>query len=89
MGGPTRKRSAPLNEEWRAESACREEPKWLFYVPKGEHPTMALAICRRCPVREECLTFALDHHIESGVWGGRTELQRRVIARQRRKSKVA
>jgi WhiB family redox-sensing transcriptional regulator len=39
----------------------------------------AKAICRRCPVIEECLTWALDSGQDLGVWGGQAEDERRVL----------
>jgi len=29
-----------------------------------------------CPIRARCLDYALRHDIRSGIWGGRTELER-------------
>lgn len=36
----------------------------------------ALVICSSCLVQAACLAYALDHHIEHGIWGGRTSGQR-------------
>ncbi len=33
-------------------------------------------ICRRCPVREECLVFAVRTEQRVGVWGGMTVQER-------------
>ena len=46
----------------------------------------AKEICDECPVREPCLEFALTVREKHGVWGGRTERERRRLIRQRRKS---
>lgn len=35
----------------------------------------AVAICRHCPVKAACLTWAVEHD-EKGIWGGLTEQQR-------------
>lgn len=37
----------------------------------------AKAICRVCPVREECLETALAIKEPYGIWGGLTEQERR------------
>lgn len=34
------------------------------------------AYCRTCPVAEQCLTYAIFHQIEYGVWGGLDATQR-------------
>ena len=45
--------------------------------PKAFADSAAKAICRRCPVRLECLRTALDQEEEWGVWGGVGESHRR------------
>ncbi|MBA3652865.1 MAG: WhiB family transcriptional regulator [Actinobacteria bacterium] len=39
--------------------------------------------CRRCPVRDECLAFALEGGEKFGVWGGVSERDRRHLRRHR------
>jgi WhiB family redox-sensing transcriptional regulator len=46
--------------------------------------TLALKICATCPVCRECLDYALEHHIDHGVWGGSSERERARILRLRR-----
>ena len=43
----------------------------------------ALAVCAACPVRAECLEYALDAREAYGIWGGMTELERRALLRRR------
>jgi len=45
----------------------------------------AKTICGACPVQPECLDFALKTRQEFGIWGGTTEDERRMLARQARK----
>lgn len=45
---------------------------------------VAKGICDGCPVREECLDYALNNH-EYGIWGGTNFGERVKIRRQRRK----
>ena len=35
-----------------------------------------------CPIREECLSFALTNNAKEGVWGGTTPNTRRAIRRR-------
>jgi WhiB family transcriptional regulator, redox-sensing transcriptional regulator len=41
----------------------------------------AKRVCARCRVRVECLTWAMDENIPYGVFGGRSEEQRRKMRR--------
>lgn len=41
----------------------------------------AIFICEPCPIRKQCLEWAL-HHEQYGIWGGTTEWQRRVIRKE-------
>ena len=52
-------------------------------VQRGEpfDPEPAKAVCARCVIRMECLSYALANHTlcETGVWGGATENERRQL----------
>lgn len=56
---------------------CAETDPEAFYPETGDHGHAALEICRRCPVRDACLTYALENDERFGIWGGTTALQRR------------
>jgi len=74
---------------WRESAACRFLDTELFF-PIGkagraiEEIQRAKAVCAGCPVRQPCLTFALDTHQGYGIWGGYDEDERRLMLRQRR-----
>ena len=78
--------------DWRAAAACRAcDPDLFFPVsPSGlateRQVAEAREVCARCPVRAECLEFALDTREPYGVWGGLNEDERRTLLRQRRAS---
>lgn len=74
---------------WRDQAACRHyDPELWFPVanpghvakgsPVGEQIADAKRICYGCPVRVECLTYALDQG-EQGIWGGLTDQERRRV----------
>ena len=71
-------------DDWRTQSACRESDPELF-VPIGttgmavEQIEVALRICGGCAVAQECLEFALATNQDAGIWGGRTEEDRRKL----------
>jgi WhiB family redox-sensing transcriptional regulator len=83
----------PLESElvWQREAACRglgvEESRAIFFPSRGESIDEAKAICRHCPVTQECLDFALANRC-IGVWGGTTERQRRRLRRNQRIQRV-
>ena len=43
------------------------------------HETTGQGRLRHCPVRKECLTFALRIREPHGIWGGLNEMERRAI----------
>jgi WhiB family redox-sensing transcriptional regulator len=69
-----------LNAEQLVQAACRHDPDALFV--QGAEQNAAKRICGGCAIRNECLVEALDNRIEYGVWGGRTERERRAILRR-------
>ncbi|WP_068925061.1 WhiB family transcriptional regulator [Planobispora rosea] len=62
---------------WMEQARCAEVDPELWFPEKGGSPRKAQAICADCPVRTECLEWALDAHEEFGVWGGLSEMERR------------
>jgi WhiB family redox-sensing transcriptional regulator len=52
----------------------------------GPNLDLARAVCRYCPVRVECLEYALATRQEDGVWGGTTPWERRSIRRRRQRA---
>ena len=72
--------------DWRDEAACLHTDPELFFPisasgPAREQAAEAKAICAICPVRRECLTFALRTGQLHGIWGGTTEDERAAASR--------
>lgn len=66
---------------WWQAAACRTADPDIFFPvsahgPGREDIARAKAVCARCPVRRQCLQFALATHQVHGVWGGTTEEER-------------
>ncbi|MEU5091763.1 WhiB family transcriptional regulator [Streptomyces sp. NPDC021356] len=75
-------------ENWREHAACRHEDPDLFFPIGTTGPALvqteqAKAVCHRCPVREQCLEWALETEQTLGVWGGTSENERRGLRRRR------
>ncbi|MDP9023155.1 MAG: WhiB family transcriptional regulator, partial [Actinomycetota bacterium] len=62
--------------QWMVRARCRDIDPEVFFVRGAKQSRRALRICERCCVRQECLSYAIGHEIEFGVWGGLTERQR-------------
>ncbi|MBW3578426.1 MAG: WhiB family transcriptional regulator [Actinobacteria bacterium] len=60
---------------------CRDIDPEVFFFRGAKQSRRALRVCERCCVRQECLSYAIAHQIEFGVWGGLTERQRRRLLR--------
>jgi WhiB family transcriptional regulator, redox-sensing transcriptional regulator len=52
---------------WTSRAQCAETDPEVFFPPKGEPATAARAICLRCPVRDDCLAYALGAGEEFGI----------------------
>lgn len=86
------------NSDWRAQAACRDKDPELFFPVGNTGAALkqieeAKAVCRTCPVTDQCLKWALDTNQDSGIWGGLTEDERRALKRRamraRRSSSMA
>jgi WhiB family transcriptional regulator, redox-sensing transcriptional regulator len=84
----------PTETWWVEHARCTDEDPELFFpigrsAPAVEQTARAIEICRGCPVRAECLEWALDTCQDAGVWGGLGEEERREIRRDRRRAAAA
>ena len=72
----------PILEErpWAVFAACREADPDAFFDETNE--AGAKGICAGCPVRLECLEYALDTREPFGVWGGYGPKERRGLLRR-------
>jgi WhiB family redox-sensing transcriptional regulator len=72
------------DEHWTEYAACRGADPELFYPVSFAGPALgdlarAKAICTRCIVRTDCLSWALRAGEPDGVWGGTTPEERRYL----------
>ena len=72
--------------KWDSEASCQSiDPEVFFPERPSDRALDAKAICRGCPVRTQCLEFALSARLDHGVWGGLTEVERRSLRRSRQR----
>ena len=75
-----------MDNDWMALGNCRAVEPSVFFPSDGVGVEVARQICQACPVKQQCLEYAIYHRIDHGVWGGTSERERRRIARRRRLS---
>jgi WhiB family redox-sensing transcriptional regulator len=61
---------------WMADAACRGQLTDLWFPSKGQEQEPAKTLCAVCPVRTDCLDYALASPELRGVWGGMGERER-------------
>src|SRR3978361_2516851 len=72
------------DESWRLDGLCAETDPEAFFPEKGGSTRDAKRVCAGCPVRLECLEYALGNDERFGIWGGLSERERRRVRLQRR-----
>lgn len=65
-----------MTPSWTKRAACIGVDTERFF---DESARPAKLICNTCPVIEECLQYALDNHINYGVFGGKSAGERRAL----------
>jgi WhiB family transcriptional regulator, redox-sensing transcriptional regulator len=80
-----------IEESWQVKAACRGPHASVFFPPpqferkeeKLERESRAKGICGTCPVKVECLEYAVAIREVHGIWGGLNEAERKQILAQR------
>ncbi len=62
---------------------ARSDPE-TWFPGKGGSAAAAKRVCAACPVRAECLDYALAKPEVDGIWGGLAYAERRAEAQRRR-----
>lgn len=84
------------DESWREKARCSGEDTEIFYPirDKDTYKTVASqakAMCfgpsgkTPCPVRKECLWYALEDDEQHGIWGGLSHRERNALVRKWKK----
>ncbi|TWE24245.1 WhiB family transcriptional regulator [Prauserella muralis] len=68
---------------WHEHAACRDTDPDAFFPERDPDIRANIAtarrICQHCPVRRDCLDYALAHPDVEGIWGGLTTRERRQL----------
>jgi WhiB family transcriptional regulator, redox-sensing transcriptional regulator len=81
MNGTHDRTSSNDTMGWADLGSCVGRDPDLFFPERGADTSRARALCRSCPVRSECLDYALQSGQKFGIWGGMTPAQRRRLVR--------
>lgn len=67
--------------DWIERAACRGLDPDLWFPGQGDNTSYrkATKVCADCPVRVECLDYAVTNRIRGGIWGGLGERTRRPL----------
>jgi WhiB family redox-sensing transcriptional regulator len=84
----TRLSSQRVEELWQQRAACKGPQAAVFFPPsqverkdeREAREARAKEICGLCPVRRQCLDYALAIREPHGIWGGLNELERKQLA---------
>jgi WhiB family redox-sensing transcriptional regulator len=67
------------DSQWREYALCSQTNPTAFFPEKGGSTKDAKKVCANCVVKSECLAYAIENDIRFGIWGGRSERERRRI----------
>jgi WhiB family transcriptional regulator, redox-sensing transcriptional regulator len=81
---------------WQDRAACTGTAMLLFFGSDWETQAEreareggAKSVCASCPVRAECLAYALRHSVRYGIWGGLNERARSLERRRQARKATA
>ncbi len=75
--------------DWQDRANCLDADPTLFFPKHGGSTQLAKDICAPCPVRDDCLEYALENNEKFGVWGGKSKREIRRLRRERRQEAAA
>lgn len=66
---------------WHVDALCAQVDPEIWFPEKRGSTKEAKGVCADCIVRAECLEYALDTGQRFGIWGMRSERERRQLER--------
>lgn len=72
---------------WFTKARCLNMDPAIFFPSDAdtEGHDRAKSICLVCPVKWECLDYAIDQKLDYGIFGGLSERERRLFIRRNKK----
>ncbi len=67
---------------WQADALCAQTDPEAFFPEKGGSTRDAKKVCGVCPVKQQCLEYALANDERFGIWGGMSERERRRLRKK-------
>jgi WhiB family redox-sensing transcriptional regulator len=76
-----------MSTHWMSEAACATtDPElWFPELDSLWRVREAKNICEKCPVKKECLEYALVNGFKEGIWGGLSPTERNRLSKEKRK----
>jgi WhiB family transcriptional regulator, redox-sensing transcriptional regulator len=86
--------AADTRRQWSARGLCTDKDPEIFFPLGDGAAAEAKAICGSCPVRRQCLAYAITADEQFGIWGSlgpqeRHNLRRRLQRRGVRGAELA
>jgi WhiB family redox-sensing transcriptional regulator len=61
---------------------------WAAFGDTDPYYEEARSICNSCPIKEQCLEYAIERKERWGMWGGSTPIERRRVERRERRERL-
>src|SRR5262249_49713513 len=86
-GGHVMTGTLTMSGKWAEQALCAQADPRAWFPDKGGSPALAKRICAACPVRAQCLDYAVSGAdtwggIATGIWGGTTPRERAQLRHQ-------
>ena len=70
-----------VDQKWADRALCAQVDPEIWFPEKGMPSKNVKAVCARCPVTAECLSWATVTNQWFGIWGGLSTTERDRIRR--------
>ena len=76
-----------MSTHWMSDGTCATtDPElWFPELDSLWRVREAKNICEKCPVKKECLEYALVNGFKEGIWGGLSPAERNRLSKGKRK----